>query len=135
MATKITERYFEGIGRRKTSSARVRITPAAKESVLVNDKELEKFFVVSELQKIVLDPFTTLGLGQKFMVTVHVEGGGSHSQAEALRHGIARALVKYDLNLRAQLKQAGFMKRDARAVERKKPGLKKARKSPTWSKR
>lgn len=129
------EKYFEAVGRRKTATARVRITPGSKESVTVNDKNLSDYFQTENLQNILLSAFKASGIQQKFTVTVKAMGGGIHSQAEAVRHGIARALVKYDTNLKSDLKKSGFLKRDQREVERKKAGLKKARKSPTWSKR
>lgn len=141
MVTKTTksatgaERYFEAVGRRKTASARVRITPASKASFTINDKNLEDYFQTSDRQEIVKSAQTASGIEQKFLITVKVEGGGIHAQAEAVRHGISRALVNYDINLRGTLKKAGMLKRDSREVERKKPGLKKARKGPTWSKR
>lgn len=129
------ERYFEAVGRRKTASARVRITPNSKSSFLINDKTLEDYFQTDDRQAIVKSAQTAAGIDQKFMITVHVEGGGIHAQSEAVRHGIARAITVYDMNLRGALKKAGMLKRDSREVERKKPGLKKARKAPTWSKR
>ena len=141
MVTKTTskkeagERYFEGIGRRKTASARVRITPGSKESFIINEKSLSDYFQVEALQQIVKSAPEGAQIAQKFAVSVHVNGGGIHAQAEAIRHGYSRAIVKYDVNLKENLKKAGFLKRDSRAVERKKPGLKKARKAPTWSKR
>lgn len=134
-AAKSTDRYFEAVGRRKTASARVRITPTTKESITVNDKTLADYFQLQNLQNIVLDAQKAAEINQKFLITVKVEGSGIHSQAEAVRHGISRALVVYDENLKTTLKKAGMLKRDSRQVERKKPGLKKARKSPTWSKR
>ncbi len=130
-----TERYFEAVGRRKTASARVRITPATKASFLINEKSLEDYFQTEERQMIVHSAQKAAGIDQKFLTTIHVEGGGIHAQAEAVRHGISRAIMAYDANLRGALKKAGMLKRDSREVERKKPGLKKARKSPTWSKR
>jgi len=133
MTTK--DRYFEAVGRRKTATVRVRITPASKESVTVNDKMLPDYFQTQNLQDIVHAAFKASGIQQKFVVTVKAMGGGIHAQAEAVRHGVSRCLVKYDENLKAELKKAGFLKRDQREVERKKAGLKKARKSPTWSKR
>mgnify|MGYP006054320143 CR=1 FL=1 len=128
-----SDRYIETVGRRKTSVARVRITPASKTSVLINDKELDVYFPVKEMQTIVMQP-----LGQtadKFKVTAKIVGGGIHSQSEALRHGIARALVENTGEMRKDLKKAGYLKRDPRAKERRKFGLKKARKAPQWSKR
>lgn len=137
MTTKIksSERYFEAVGRRKTASARVRITPTSKESLSINDKAVVDYFATVNLQNISTSAPSGAEIEQKFAVTVHVNGGGINAQAEAIRHGYSRALVKYDENLRGSLKKAGFLKRDSREVERKKPGLKKARKAPTWSKR
>ena len=134
MTTNNTEKYIEAVGRRKTAVARVRITPGAKTSFLVNEKELESYFPVKEMQDIVMQPFSATA-GGKFKVTAHIKGGGIHSQSEALRHGIARALVNHNLEFRKVLKKAGHLKRDPRAKERRKFGLKKARKAPQWSKR
>jgi small subunit ribosomal protein S9 len=136
MATKSTEKYIETVGRRKTAIARVRITPSAKASIEVNGKAFEAYFPTRELQmtanaSLVGSKLTTT----KFMITALVKGGGSSAQAAALRHGIARGLIEYDHELRTRLKKAGFLKRDPRAKERRKFGLKKARKSPQWSKR
>ncbi len=133
--TETKQRYIEGIGRRKTAVARVRITPNAKDSLLINDKELNAYFVTTELQNIVKSALTVGSAGEKYTVTVHVNGGGIHAQAEAVRHGLSRTLVERDGTVREALKKLGFLKRDSRQVERKKFGLKKARKAPTWSKR
>ncbi len=127
-------RYVEGIGRRKTSVARVRITPASKSVFKINERSLDSYFPTAELRKIVEAALLNAKVGE-FSVSAHIKGGGVHSQAEAVRHGIGRALVKYDLSTRTKLKTAGFLKRDARAKERRKFGLKKARKAPQWSKR
>ena len=127
------KRYIEAVGRRKTSVARVRITPASQASVSINDKEFEKYFPTLALQKTVLSVFDDTE--DKFLVTAKLNGGGIASQAEALRHGLARALVSYKPDLRTKLKVKGFLKRDPRAKERRKFGLKKARKAPKWSKR
>jgi small subunit ribosomal protein S9 len=127
--------YFQAVGRRKTAIARVRLTPASEAKFSVNDKTLADYFQTEELQNIITDAFKSSGISQPFTMTVKVSGSGIHSQAEAVRHGVARALVSYDINLKTSVKKAGYLKRDARQVERKKPGLKKARKSPTWSKR
>lgn len=129
------DRYIEAVGRRKTATARVRITPAAKLSISINEREFENYFPTVELRKIVREAFDILELDQKFKVTALVSGSGISSQAEALRHGISRALVEYDEILRGKLKAKGFLKRDPRAKERRKFGLKKARKAPQWSKR
>lgn len=130
---KAKEKYIETVGRRKTSVARVRITPASKTSFEVNEKELEVYFPIKELQIIAKQPLNDVA--QKFKVTAKIVGGGIHSQSEALRHGIARALVENQGELRKSLKKAGYLKRDPRAKERRKFGLKKARKAPQWSKR
>ncbi len=130
---KSEERYIEAVGRRKTSIARVRITPSTKTTFVINDKELEKYFPTKELHTIANEPFVETP--HKFSVSAKISGGGIHSQAEALRHGIARAIVDYDQNFRKTLKKAGYLKRDPRAKERRKFGLKKARKAPQWSKR
>jgi small subunit ribosomal protein S9 len=130
---KTKKRYIETIGRRKTATARVRITEATKASYLINDKELAEYFPTAELQKIVMDPFAITE--KAYSVSVHVKGSGIHSQAEAVRHGISRGLVKEDESDKTKLKQEGFLKRDPRSKERRKFGLKKARKAPQWSKR
>ena len=135
MATTQTDKYIEGIGRRKTASARVRITPAKEQSIVVNDKELKEYFDASALVKDVLSVFNTEGVVGTYTVTAKVQGGGLASQAEAVRLGIARALVKEDELVRSPLKKAGFLKRDPRSKERKKFGLLKARRRPQWSKR
>ena len=131
MTTK--ERYIEAVGRRKTSVARVRITPSAKTSVVINDREFEKYFPTVELRDVVMSAFNDIPA--KFEITVKLNGGCISSQAQALRHGIARALVDNEPSLRTKLKVQGFLKRDPRAKERRKFGLKKARKAPQWSKR
>ena len=130
-------RYIEAIGRRKTSTARVRITEAKSNSfVMVNDdKKMEEYFPTKELQEVVNEALIKSKVPSKFTVSVLVRGGGISSQAEAVRHGISRALLKFDEELKKDLKKAGFLKRDPRMKERKKPGLKKARKAPQWSKR
>ncbi|HTH93254.1 MAG TPA: 30S ribosomal protein S9 [Candidatus Paceibacterota bacterium] len=133
MATTAKKQYIETIGRRKTATARVRLSAASKASYVINDKELAVYFPTEELQKIVTDPFA---ISKKaYAVSVHVKGSGIHSQAEAVRHGISRALVVEDEADKVALKQEGFLKRDPRSKERRKFGLKKARKSPQWSKR
>ncbi len=134
MATKDTT-YFEGLGRRKTSIARVRIIPDSKTSFTINKKAFEVHFPTADLQKTVSAPFIKSGIEQKFKVSVEVAGGGISSQAGAASLGIARALTVYDKHLRGALKKEGLLKRDARAKERRKFGLKKARKAPQWSKR
>lgn len=127
--------YFRAIGRRKTSTAVVRLYKAAKTSYSINGKDLVEYFKTADLKKIVTSAFETAESAEKFKVVSTTKGGGIHSQAEAVRHGIARALVLEDGELRSVLKKAKMLKRDPRQVERKKFGLKKARKSPQWSKR
>jgi small subunit ribosomal protein S9 len=133
-ATK-TKKYTEAVGRRKTSTARVRLTEASKNNLKINDKDSTVYFPTKELQRIVHDALSTGKQAEKYDITVVVKGGGSHSQAEAVRHGISRALIEIDEELRHDLKKAGFLKRDPRMKERRKFGLKKARKAPQWSKR
>ena len=128
--------YVEGIGRRKTASARVRITKAKDTSVLVNDKPLAEYFKHASQQNSVLSVLGVEDAGiDNYTVTAHVMGGGLTAQAEAIKLGIARALVEEKGDRRTTLKKAGYLKRDPRSVERKKFGLKKARKRPAWSKR
>jgi small subunit ribosomal protein S9 len=129
-------RYIETIGRRKTSVARVRMTPAAKSSFEINGRTFENYFPTKELQNTALASLNGAKLTTtKFTITAVLKGGGISSQAGALRHGIARGLIEYDRELRGRLKKLGHLKRDPRAKERRKFGLKKARKSPQWSKR
>jgi small subunit ribosomal protein S9 len=130
-----TKKYTETVGRRKTSSARVRVLEASKSSFIVNEKDAHDYFPTSELKNIIHGPVAELGREGKFEITVKVKGGGVHSQAEAVRHGVSRALVEMNEEDRTTLKKAGFLKRDPRIKERRKFGLKKARKSPQWSKR
>jgi len=127
--------YFRAIGRRKTATAVVRLYKAAKTSYSINGKDLIEYFKTADLKKIVTSAFEVAEAAEKFKVVATTKGGGIHSQAEAVRHGIARALVMEDAELRSPLKKAKMLKRDPRQVERKKFGLKKARKSPQWSKR
>ncbi|MFA6251642.1 MAG: 30S ribosomal protein S9 [Candidatus Paceibacterota bacterium] len=127
--------YFRVIGRRKTAVAVARLIKATKNSYTINGKDFTEYFKTADLKKIVTSAFETATPSVKFEVIVTVKGGGIHSQAEAVRHGISRALVLHDSELRGVLKKAKMLKRDPRQVERKKFGLKKARKSPQWSKR
>ncbi len=135
MQTTKTDKYTEGIGRRKNAIARVRLTKASKNSLSVNGKDLKQYFAIREHQHIVTEALKSGPVETSFAVSAKVSGGGINAQAEAIRHGIARALIEIDGNLRPVLKHAGFLKRDPRAKERKKFGLKKARKAPQWSKR
>ena len=121
-------------------SARVRISKSTKTHFLVNGLDAKEYFKTEEERRLILDPMVKGITGEgksdtKWSVEVHVSGGGIHSQAEAVRHGLSRALVLSDATLRGGLKTLGFLKRDPRAKERRKFGLKKARKAPQWSKR
>lgn len=128
-------KYFEAVGRRKTSSARVRLFPKGTPGIVVNDKKIADYFPTKVMQATVFEPLVKMKLADDFSVTVKVNGGGISSQSEAVRHGIARALVKFELELRKELKKEGLLTRDPRMKERRKFGLKKARKAPQWSKR
>lgn len=125
---------YYGTGRRKSSTARVHLVPG-KGAITVNDRSLDEYFGRETARMIVRQPFAAIEMSDKFDVIVNVSGGGPSGQAGAIRHGITRALLKYDGALRPSLRKAGFVTRDARAVERKKYGLHKARKRPQYSKR
>lgn len=130
------DRYIEGIGRRKASVARVRITPASKTIFSINEKTIEEYLPTSNLQRIATESLEKVTeKAGTYSVSVHVKGGGKSSQAESIRLGLARALVKKDEEFRKELKTSGYLKRDPRVKERKKFGLKKARKAAQWSKR
>ena len=126
--------YDYGTGRRKTAAARVFISGGTG-SILVNSRPLDDCFGRETSRMVVRQPLETVNLVDKLDLKITVRGGGSSGQAGAIRHGIARALVEYDESLRQPMRQAGFLTRDARAVERKKVGLRKARKRPQFSKR
>lgn len=134
-AKKSESSYVEAVGRRKTAVARVRATPSPKNAFSVNDRPLEKYFPTPELRAIVTSPIDREGFPGKYTVSVRVTGGGIHSQAEAVRHGLSRVLVKEDAGQKSELKKLTFLKRDSRMKERKHFGLKKARKASQWSKR
>jgi len=125
--------YTEGVGRRKTATARVRIQKAKNASLVVNNKDADEYFPLAIMVKTAHAPLAALGA--TYAVSARVSGGGLKSQAEAIRMGLARAIVKVDGEQRKQLKVLGFLKRDPRAKERKKFGLKAARRAPQWSKR
>ncbi len=129
-----TQQYFAATGRRKTAVARVRIFPGAQE-VVINGRTLENALPRLNLQQEALRPLFALGQNGKFGVQAKVEGGGVSGWAGAISHGIARALVKFDEELKPQLKRHGFMTRDSRMKERKKYGLKRARKAAQYTKR
>ncbi|OFE11156.1 30S ribosomal protein S9 [Pseudohongiella acticola] len=128
-----TTQYY-GTGRRKTATARVFITKGSG-NISVNQRTLDGFFGREVARMIVQQPLELLEMSGKFDIKVTVKGGGSFGQAGAIRHGLTRALIAYDEELRSPLRKAGFVTRDAREVERKKVGLRKARKRPQYSKR
>lgn len=134
MAIKKDNQYFEAVGRRKTSVARVRLVPGSKNSFSINGKDLTEYFKTGTLQAAVEKALSATP-ELHFAVSVKVSGGGTTGQADAIKQGIARAIVVYDALLRPTVKKEGLLTRDPRAKERRKFGLKKARKSPQWSKR
>ncbi len=126
--------YFYGTGRRKSSVARVRVYNGTGK-VTINDRDIDDYFGLETLKLIVRQPLTLTGTTDKFDIVCRVNGGGVTGQAGAIRHGVARALLQYNEELRAELKKAGFLTRDPRMKERKKYGLKGARRAPQFSKR
>ena len=129
-------KYIEAVGRRKTSIARVRAVQAAKNSFVINkDKSIEDYFKSETQRNIVSEALSKVKLPHHLAITVVVSGGGINSQAEAIRHGLSRIIIEIEPEFRKDLKKEGFLKRDPRAKERRKFGLKKARKAPQWSKR
>lgn len=129
------EKYYEAVGRRKTAIARVRLWAKGETFFRINNKPLSEYFPSPDLQRIIKDAQSLMGYLDNFGMEARVRGGGSHAQAEAVRHGVARALVLFDADSRKKLKKAGYLKRDPRVKERKKPGLKRARRAPQWAKR
>ena len=129
-----TKPYFYGTGRRKNSVARVRVYNGTGK-ITINDRDIDDYFGLETLKLVVRQPLALTGLDNKFDIVVRVSGGGVSGQAGAIRHGLSRALLVYDENLRPELKRAGFLTRDPRMKERKKYGLKAARRAPQFSKR
>ena len=137
------EKYFQAVGRRKESIAIVRLFTKKSTDLIegdyalirVNDKDYRDYFTDKNLQLIVQSPLRKLKSSNRFKATVKVSGGGMSGQADAIKHGLSRTLVLFDLNFRKKLKKSGFLTRDSRVKERRKYGLKKARKAPAWSKR
>jgi len=129
------DRYFEATGRRKTAVARVRLFTKGDKEFIVNNKPYQSYFQLTEDQEVAVASMKKMKCLDKFRVTVKVSGGGHSAQAEAVRHGTARVLVDFNNNFRKRLRKAGFLTRDPRMRERKKFGLKRARKSPQWAKR
>jgi len=130
-----TDRYFSAIGKRKTAVANVRLYTQGDKEIIVNDKNYKEYFPTLELQQIVESALDKMKATGKFRVSVKLNGGGVHAQAEAVRHGIARALVKLNPEFRKKLRRIGYLTRDPRMRERKKFGLKRARRAPQWAKR
>jgi len=137
------EKYFQSVGRRKNSIARIRLytkksTDVIKEDkalIIVNNKDYYDYFTDSNLRLVVESPLRKLKSLNRFKASIVTHGGGLSGQASAIRHGLTRALVLFDINFKKKLKKAGFLTRDSRIKERRKPGLKKARKAPQWAKR
>ena len=129
-----TKPYFYGTSRRKNSVARVRVYSGTGK-IIINDRDIDDYFGLETLKLIVRQPLVVAGVEGKFDIVVRVSGGGVSGQAGAIRHGLSRALLVYDENLRPELKKAGFLTRDPRMKERKKYGLKAARRAPQFSKR
>lgn len=129
------ETYVEAVGRRKTATARVRITKASKTSYLINNKSEKEYFPTEKLNAVIKRPLEVAEKKEHFLITAIIKGGGISAQADALAMGIARALVLEDPEVKAPVKKAKLLTRDSRMKERRKFGLKKARKAPQWSKR
>lgn len=129
------EKYFEAIGRRKSATSRVRLYEKKENKIIVNGKDFEEYFPYPGWQELVLSPLKETKTSNKFFISIIVKGGGKRGQAEAIRLAIARALVKWNPELKKILKELHFLTRDARVKERKKPGLKRARRAPQWQKR
>lgn len=131
----MSAQYYEGVGRRKRSTARVRLFPGGTGQVIVNDKTAEDYLPREGDVDAMLEPLRIVGQEKVYDVSIHVRGGGISGQRDAIKLGVARALLKIDPDMRSSLKSAGMLTRDARVKERKKPGLKRARKAPTYTKR
>lgn len=130
----VPARYFEAKGGRKTAVARVRLF-TKQPGIFVNGKDYREYFRDARLQKEILKPLELMNVENKLGLTVRVAGGGTRGQAQAARHGIARALTLFNADFKKRLRRSGFLSRDSRMVERKKYGLKKARRAPQWAKR
>jgi len=131
----MSAQYYEGVGRRKRSTARVRLFPGGTGQVIVNDKTAEDYLPREGDVDAMLEPLRIVGQEKVYDISIHVNGGGISGQRDAIKLGVARALLKIDPDMRSSLKSAGMLTRDARVKERKKPGLKRARKAPTYTKR
>ena len=131
----MSAQYYEGIGRRKSASARVRLFPGGTGNLVINDKDGRDYLPRAGDVEILLEPLRLIGQESSYDISVHVQGGGVSGQRDAIKLGVARALLKIDPDLRPRLKSSKYLTRDARVKERKKPGLKRARKAPTYTKR
>jgi small subunit ribosomal protein S9 len=131
----MSAQYYEGIGRRKNASARVRLFPGGTGKFVVNERPVEQYLPRPNDMEILMEPLVTVGQATSYDISVHVDGGGVSGQRDAIKLGIARALLKIDPDMRGVLRSHGLLTRDARVKERKKPGLKRARKAPTFTKR
>ncbi len=131
----MSAQYYEGIGRRKSSSARVRLFPGGTGRFTINDKEATEYISRQGDVEIILQPLTVLGQERAYDISVHVSGGGVSGQRDAIQLGVARALLKIDPEVKGTLRENNLVTRDSRIKERKKPGLKRARKAPTYTKR
>lgn len=131
----MSAQYYEGVGRRKRATARVRLFPGGNGNVVINEKPLEEYLPRVGDASVMMEPLDAVGQLNSYDISVHVNGGGVTGQRDAIKLGIARALLKIDPDMRSVLKSQGFLTRDARIKERKKPGLKRARKAPTFTKR
>ena len=135
MAEEESIRYYQGTGRRKSATARLRLYPGGDGTITVNDKPVDEYFSRERDRLHLAGPLRVTDTQNSFNITIKVKGGGIFGQAGAVRHGIARALLEADPSLRPTLRKGGFLTRDPRAKERKKPGLKRARKAPQYTKR
>ncbi|MCU0495791.1 MAG: 30S ribosomal protein S9 [Anaerolineae bacterium] len=131
----MSAQYYEGIGRRKSATARVRLFPGGTGNLVINDKDGREYLPREGDVEILLEPLVKIGQMNNYDISVHVNGGGISGQRDAIRLGVARALLKIDPEVRPSLREGDFLTRDARIKERKKPGLKRARKAPTYTKR
>lgn len=131
----MSSQYYEGIGRRKAATARVRVFPGGTGNLIINDKDGREFLPREGDVDILLQPLSAVGQESSYDITVLVKGGGISGQRDAIKLGLARALLQIDPDLRPRLKEGRHLTRDARVKERKKPGLKRARKAPTYTKR
>ena len=132
---RVRHSYLYAVGRRKKAIARVRLYKKGEGTITVNEKPFDTYFPTSEYHNLLKQPLETVGKLNEFNISIKVAGGGSHGQAIACQHGIARVLIAFDKDFRPVMKPHGYLKRDPRRKERKKPGLKKARRAPQWAKR